>query len=42
MLRMQDISLLEMGLIILIFAVYFLPFLIASLRQHKNVLAIFY
>lgn len=41
MLRMQDLSLFEMGLIILIFALYFLPFLIASLRQHKNVFAIF-
>ncbi|MFA4889502.1 MAG: superinfection immunity protein [Candidatus Omnitrophota bacterium] len=28
-------------LIVLIFGLYFLPFLIASLRQHKNILAIF-
>lgn len=41
MIRMQDLSSFEIILIILIFALYFLPFLIASLRQHKNILAIF-
>jgi len=40
MLRMQDLSLLEIVLIILLFALYFLPFLIASLRQYKNIFAI--
>ena len=40
MIRMQDLSLLEIMLIILLFALYFLPFLIASLRQHKNIFAI--
>jgi len=39
---MQDLSLLELGLITSIFILYFLPFLIASLRRHKNVLAIFF
>lgn len=38
---MQDLSLFEIMLIVLIFSLYFLPFLIASLRQHKNILAIF-
>jgi hypothetical protein len=38
---MQDLSLFEIMLVILIFSLYFLPFLIASLRQHKNILAIF-
>jgi len=41
MLRMQDLSLLEMGLIILIFALYFLPSFISFLRNHKNKLPIF-
>jgi len=38
---MNNLSLFEIVLIILIFSLYFLPFLIASLRQHKNILAIF-
>jgi hypothetical protein len=37
---MQNLSSLEIVLIVLIFSLYFLPFLIASLRQHKNILAI--
>jgi len=32
---------LEIILIILAFVLYFLPFLIVSLRQHKNIFAIF-
>jgi hypothetical protein len=39
--NMQDLSLFDIGLIILIFALYFFPFLIAALHQHKNMLAIF-
>lgn len=39
--NMQDLSLFEIMLFVLIFSLYFLPFLIASLRQHKNILAIF-
>jgi len=39
--QMQNLGFLEMLLVILIFAVYFLPTLIAFLRQHKNKLAIF-
>ena len=39
--NMYNLSLLEIVLIVLIFSLYFLPFLIASLRQHKNILAIF-
>ncbi len=39
--NMQNLSLFEITLITLIFGLYFLPFLIASLRQHKNILAIF-
>jgi len=42
MLRMQDLSLLEMGLIILIFGLYFLPSFISLLRDHKNKLSIFF
>jgi len=38
---MQNLSLFEIMLVVLIFALYFLPFLIASLRQRKNILAIF-
>jgi len=38
---MYNLSSLEIVLIVLIFSLYFLPFLIASLRQHKNMLAIF-
>jgi hypothetical protein len=39
--NMQDLSLLEIILVISIFCFYFLPFLIAALRQHKNIFAIF-
>lgn len=39
--QMQNLCLLEILLVILIFTVYFLPSLIAFLRQHKNKLAIF-
>ncbi len=39
--NMQNLSLFEIMLVVLIFSLYFLPFLIASLRQHKNILAIF-
>ena len=39
--QIQELSLLELLVIVLIFAVYFLPSLIAFLRQHKNKLAIF-
>jgi hypothetical protein len=38
---MQNLSLFEIMWVVLIFGLYFLPFLIAALRQHKNVLAIF-
>ena len=38
---MQNLGLLEISLVVLIFAFYFLPTLIAFLRQHKNKLAIF-
>jgi len=38
---MQNLSLFEIMLVVLIFSLYFLPFLIASLRRHKNILAIF-
>ncbi len=39
--QMQNLGLLEILLVVLIFIVYFLPTLIAFLRQHKNKLAIF-
>jgi hypothetical protein len=39
--RMQELSCLELLIITLIFAVYFLPSLIAFSRQHKNRIAIF-
>ena len=39
--QMQNFTILELLLIVLIFAFYFLPALIAFLRQHKNKLAIF-
>ena len=39
--RMQDLSCLELLMIASIFAVYFLPSLIAFAREHKNRLAIF-
>jgi len=39
--QMQNFTILELFLVVLIFAFYFLPTLIAFLRQHKNKLAIF-
>lgn len=39
--QMQGFSLSELSLVVLIFAFYFLPTLIAFLRQHKNRIAIF-
>jgi hypothetical protein len=39
--QMQSFSLLELMLIIAMIVLYFLPSLIAYLRQHKNILAIF-
>jgi hypothetical protein len=39
--QMQNFTMLELLLVILIFVFYFLPALIAFLRQHKNKLAIF-
>ena len=39
--QMQNFTILELLLIVLIFALYFLPTLVAFLRQHKNKLAIF-
>ena len=39
--NMQNLNLVEIMLVVLIFSLYFLPFLIASLRQHKNIIAIF-
>ncbi len=39
--QMQNFTILELLLVVLIFAFYFLPTLIAFLRQHKNKLAIF-
>lgn len=39
--QMQNFTVLELLLIVLFFAFYFLPTLIAFLRQHKNKLAIF-
>jgi len=39
--QMQNFTILELLLIVLIFVLYFLPTLIAFLRQHKNKLAIF-
>lgn len=39
--QMQELSLVELLVIILIFVFYFLPSFIAFLRQHKNKLAIF-
>ncbi|MFH1128777.1 MAG: superinfection immunity protein [Candidatus Omnitrophota bacterium] len=38
---MQNFTILELLLVVLIFAIYFLPTLIAFLRRHKNSLAIF-
>lgn len=39
--QMQNFTILELLLVVLIFAIYFLPTLIAFLRRHKNSLAIF-
>jgi len=39
--QMQNFTILELLLVVLIFAFYFLPTLIAFLRNHKNKLAIF-
>ncbi len=39
--QMQNFTILELLLVVLIFTLYFLPTLIAFLRQHKNKLAIF-
>ena len=39
--QMKELSLVELVAIALIFAFYFMPTLIAFLRQHKNKLAIF-
>jgi hypothetical protein len=39
--QIQNLTVLELLLVVLIFAFYFLPTLIAFLRQHKNKLAIF-
>jgi len=41
MMQMQNFTILELFFVVLIFAFYFLPTLIAFLRQHKNKLAIF-
>ena len=38
---LYNFTILELFLVVLIFAFYFLPTLIAFLRQHKNKLAIF-
>ena len=39
--QMQNFSFLELAFIILIVVLYFLPSLIAYLRRHKNIQAIF-
>lgn len=39
--QMQNFTILELLLAVLLFAFYFLPTLIAFLRNHKNKLAIF-
>jgi hypothetical protein len=39
--QMQNFTILELLLVVLIFVFYFLPTLIAFLRQHKNKLAVF-
>ena len=39
--RLQELTPFELVIITLMFAAYFLPSLIAFLRQHKNKLAIF-
>ena len=40
--QMQNLSLLEIGLIILMFGLYLLPSLISFLRRNKNYPAIFF
>ena len=39
--QMQNFTIIELLLVVLIFTIYFLPTLLAFLRQHKNKLAIF-
>lgn len=39
--QMQNFTILELLLVVLMFVLYFLPALIAFLRKHKNKLAIF-
>ena len=39
--QMRELSIVELLVIVLIVAFYFMPTLIAFLRQHKNKLAIF-
>ena len=39
--QMQDFTLLELLLVVLMFVLYFFPTVIAFLRKHKNKLAIF-
>jgi len=39
--QMQNFTIFELLLVVLIFVIYFLPTLIAFLRKHKNSLAIF-
>ena len=39
--QMQNFTVLELLLVVLIFVIYFLPASIAFLRDHKNKLAIF-
>ena len=39
--QMQSFGLLEIVLVVFMFAFYFLPSLVAYLRKHKNLLAIF-
>lgn len=39
--QMQNFTILELSLVVLMFVLYFLPTLIAFLRKHKNKLAIF-
>jgi hypothetical protein len=39
--QMQNFTILELLLVVLMFVLYFLPTLIAFLRKHKNKLAIF-
>lgn len=39
--QMQNFTILELLLVVLMFVLYFLPAVIALLRKHKNKLAIF-